>query len=172
MWWIDRTKIIWASGWCLTPAIFQLHHGENKLHLMRWCRCPLCTRLTHLVGLLVLAYWNNSLLVDMPIHSDKSSCLCSYSWMLHAQQRSNKYQFYSLWFDLTLTPMIFRSQDKLIWPGLTPMIFRSQDKLIWPGLTPMIFRSQDKLIWPGLTPMIFRSQDKHANHYPTYAVQK
>jgi hypothetical protein len=29
---------------------FQLYHGKNKLHSMRWC--PPCTRLTSLVGLL------------------------------------------------------------------------------------------------------------------------
>jgi len=28
---------------------FQLYHGENKLHLMRWWWwCPLCTRPTYL----------------------------------------------------------------------------------------------------------------------------
>ena len=27
-------------------AIFQRYHGENKLHSMKWCRCPLCSRPT------------------------------------------------------------------------------------------------------------------------------
>jgi hypothetical protein len=37
---------------------------------MRWWRDPLCTRPSRLVGFLVLAYWNNSLWIDMSPHSD------------------------------------------------------------------------------------------------------
>jgi hypothetical protein len=31
-------------------VIFQLYHGENKLHSMKWWWCPLCSRPTRLVG--------------------------------------------------------------------------------------------------------------------------
>jgi len=30
-------------------GIFQEYHGENKLNLMRWWWCPLCTRPTRSV---------------------------------------------------------------------------------------------------------------------------
>jgi hypothetical protein len=49
----------------------------------------------------------------MSPHSDthyldsESTSLCSLSLMLHAQRRSNTYQFYSLWFD----PMAMETQD-------------------------------------------------------------
>jgi hypothetical protein len=49
---------------------------------------------------IVLAHWNNSLQTDMSLYSDtfshdsKPTGLCSYSLMLPAKQRSNKYQFY------------------------------------------------------------------------------
>ena len=61
------------SEWLLNGkwAIFQVYHGENKLHSMRWCSC--CNLPTRLVGFLVLADWNNSLLVDMLLLLDTLS---------------------------------------------------------------------------------------------------
>jgi len=42
----------WVSDCCLTPTpkFFQLYHGKNKLNSMKWWWCPLCTKLTCLVG--------------------------------------------------------------------------------------------------------------------------
>ena len=46
---------------------FQLYHGKNKLHSMRWWWCPPCTRLTSLVGLLWCLLAPQ---VDTTLHSD------------------------------------------------------------------------------------------------------
>jgi hypothetical protein len=62
---------------------------------MRWWRDLLCSRPTRWVGFfLVLAHRNNSPRRDM-----SPTSLCSYSLMLHALRRRNKFQFYSFWFD-------------------------------------------------------------------------
>jgi hypothetical protein len=45
-------------------AICQSYHDKNKLHLMIWWWCMLNWIF------LVLAHWNNSLQVDMSLHSD------------------------------------------------------------------------------------------------------
>ena len=49
------------------------------------------SRIPQIVILLHLTYYPDS----------KTTSLLSYSPMFHAQQRKNKYQFYSVWFDLT-----------------------------------------------------------------------
>ena len=86
-------------------ATFQPYFGENKLYFDE-----MMMRSTLLLSwiIIVLTQWHNSLWVDMSLHSTHYSdsdseqiSLCSHFLMLHAQQRSNKYQFYSLWFDPT-----------------------------------------------------------------------
>jgi hypothetical protein len=73
-------QVVWCvsvqlvSDWLLLNtkwAIFQLCHGKNKLHSMKWRCYLLCTRPTGLVGFffIVLAQWNNSPWVDMSLHS-------------------------------------------------------------------------------------------------------
>jgi hypothetical protein len=60
-----------VSEWLLFNAnwaTFQLYHGEKKLHSMKWWWCPLGSRPTRWI-FIVLAHWNNSLRVDMSIHS-------------------------------------------------------------------------------------------------------
>ena len=47
---------------------------------------------------IVLAHWNNSPRVDMSLHIILIPSVCSFILMLRTYQRSNKYQFYSLWF--------------------------------------------------------------------------
>ena len=65
----------WVSDCCLTTKweIFQLYHGKNKLHSMRWLWFPFYTRPTRCVGFLVLAHWNNSPCVNMSLHSNTLS---------------------------------------------------------------------------------------------------
>ena len=96
--------------------------------------CPLCTRLTHLVGFSasslkqqsagrhVTPHWHNILIQSQPVcgqtcHStltqypdSEPTSLCSYSLLLCAYQKNSKYQFYMLLFGLT-------------WPGLEPMMY-------------------------------------------------
>ena len=51
--------IYWVSDYCLTlNQHFQLCHGENKLHSMKWWWCPLYSRPACRVGfLLLLVQW-------------------------------------------------------------------------------------------------------------------
>ena len=77
----------------------------------------LCTRPTGRVG---FVYSASSLKqqVDMSFtwthhYYSEPTSPWSYSLILHAYQRNNKYQFYSLWFDLTGThPMIYHTWGK------------------------------------------------------------
>ena len=42
----------WVSEWLLFRAnwaIFQLYYGKNKLPLLKWWRCPLCSKPTRLI---------------------------------------------------------------------------------------------------------------------------
>ena len=52
----------------------QLYHGDNKLNsIIRWW-CTLCTRPTVLNWIFImLVHWNNSLPLDMSLHSDTLS---------------------------------------------------------------------------------------------------
>jgi hypothetical protein len=98
-----------SSKWLfLTPKKQLFSHilAKTSCISMKWWWGPLCTRLSWII--IVLTQWHNSLWVDMSLHSTHYSdsdseqiSLCSHFLMLHAQQRSNKYQFYSLWFDPT-----------------------------------------------------------------------
>ena len=58
----------WVGDYCLTPqwTILQLYHGENKLHSKKWWRCPLCSRPTRWI-FIVLDHWNNIPRVDMSL---------------------------------------------------------------------------------------------------------
>ena len=100
----------WVSEWLLfraKSAMFQLYHGENKLHSLRWG--PFCIRPPGLsLILIVLAHRNNSNQVDMSPHwthyHDSEPTSHSYiSLMLHDYRRRSKFQFHGLWFDLTGT---------------------------------------------------------------------
>ena len=78
--WKTKTMIVlhlvWVSESSLCTAkhaIFQLNYDQNKLHLMRWWWCSLCTR------------------------QIRSNTL---PWF-RANQSLLKYQFHSLWFDPT-----------------------------------------------------------------------
>ena len=68
---------------------------------MRWWWGPLCTRPTLLAGfLLVLAHWSNISWIDMSPHSNTLSWFpANKSLLFLLNQRSNIYQFYSLWFN-------------------------------------------------------------------------
>ena len=95
------TNMCWVSEWLLFNANSAfLYHGENKL-IFNEMMILLCTRPTH------LGFYNVNSLKQQPVcrpiqthylNSEQTS-LCSFSLMLHAWWRSNKYQFYSLWFD-------------------------------------------------------------------------
>jgi hypothetical protein len=96
----------WRSGRLLFKtkwALFQLCYGVNKLHFDEMMMsCLYHTRPTVKI-FIVLAHRHNSLCLDISLHSDthysdsEPTMLCSYSLVLHALRRSNKYQCYSLW---------------------------------------------------------------------------
>ena len=89
---------------CCEQFFSNIMAETNQVSMKYWC--PLCTRPTHLVGFLYMAYWNNSPLINIYLHSDTFSRLranqsfSSYSSMLCPYGRSSKYQFFSRWFDL------------------------------------------------------------------------
>ena len=81
-----------VSEWLLLDAncaILQLYLGENQLHSMRWWSCPLCTRRTCLV-LIVLeltettVYNKTCRSTQTHISNCEPSGICSYSIMLPA----------------------------------------------------------------------------------------
>ena len=83
----------------------------SKTFLQKWKCSRKVNLLLWLVNMLnwifvVLAHWNNSLLVDMSLHSthyldSEPDSLCSYSSMLCTLGRRSKNQFYSSKFDPT-----------------------------------------------------------------------
>ena len=97
----------WVSDCCLTQqfsaiswpeqANFQWDDDEvyfvlDQHNMLSW------------IFFIMLDHWLNSLHIDMsPTRThypdSEPTCLCSFSLMLHVKWRSNKYQFYSLWFD-------------------------------------------------------------------------
>jgi len=75
--------VIWVSEWFLlntNSAIFQLYHGENKLifnEMMMMFALFSSNKLSW--NFIVLVHWNNSLRVDMSLHSN------TLSWFLANQ---------------------------------------------------------------------------------------
>ena len=85
---------------------FQLYHGENKLifNEKMMMRSALYYTNTQNWIFIVLAHWNDSLRVDMSLHSDTLSCFRanqSLLLLLSAGCLAEMYQFYSLWFEPT-----------------------------------------------------------------------
>jgi hypothetical protein len=77
---------------------------------MRWWWGLLCTnKLSCIFIVLVCGYTCHPTLTRYP--DSEPTRFCSFSLMLCALQRSNKYQFYSLWFDL-IEPTIYRTWGK------------------------------------------------------------
>ena len=64
----------WVSEWLLFNAnsvIFQLYYGENKLIFNEMMMTPALYQINMLSWIFImLAHWNNSLRVDMSLHSD------------------------------------------------------------------------------------------------------
>jgi hypothetical protein len=83
-------QLIWVcvSQWLvfhIKLAIFQLNHGESKLHLMRWW-CTFCTRPTHIKS-------TSSPWVDILFHPDTlSKFQANQSLLLFLNVASSKYQ--------------------------------------------------------------------------------
>ena len=74
---------------------------------MRWWWCPLCTNTLRWI-FMVLAHWNNSLLVDMSLHLNtlfwfwaNESLLLFLNAVCLSEMQQIPYQFLSLWFDLS-----------------------------------------------------------------------
>jgi hypothetical protein len=96
--------------------LYRVHHAWAGFELIlgrQWC--PLCTRLTHLVGFSASSLKQQSAgrhVTPLLTHYSDSepTSLCSYSLLLCAYQKNSKYQFYMLLFGLT-------------WPGLEPMMY-------------------------------------------------
>jgi len=65
-------------------AIFQLYHGENKLHHIMMMMSTLYKTSTLKLDVLVLAHWNNNPPVDISLHVDTLSLM-----------RANKSLFFS-----------------------------------------------------------------------------
>ena len=63
-------------------TIFPLHHGENKLHSMRWWWCPLSTTLTFLFFFSAISMQQQS--VQTHYSDSETTSLVSYSLILHA----------------------------------------------------------------------------------------
>ena len=87
-------------------AIFLLYHGENKLIFNEMMmRYVLYQTNTLIVGFLQCQFTETTVhgqtcRSTRTHYSDSEpTSICSFSLMLRAQWRSNKYQFYSLWFD-------------------------------------------------------------------------
>jgi hypothetical protein len=108
-------KCEWVSKWLLlnaNSAIFQLYHDESKLvfnEMMMKMRSALYYTNTLSWIFIVLAHWNNSLRIDMSPHLDTLSWFRANQSFLFLRNpaclaEKQKYQFYSLRFDLiTLT---------------------------------------------------------------------
>ena len=98
----------WVSDSCLKP-IQQFFSYIMLIFNAMMMRPALFQTNTLSWIFIVLAHWNNSLQVIMSLHSGTlfwfqgNQFVCSFSLMLRAYRRSNKYQFYSLWFYLTRT---------------------------------------------------------------------
>jgi hypothetical protein len=70
-WWRKCERVLFFHA---NSAIFQPYHDENKLNLlMRWWWGPLYQTNTLSWIFIVLAYWNNSPLIDMSRHLDTLS---------------------------------------------------------------------------------------------------
>ena len=112
-------------------TIFKLYQGENKLHSMKWW-CLLCTQTNMLKWIfIVLAHWNKSLRVDMSFHSNTLPWLReNQSLFLLLKRRSSKYQFYSLWLDLSGgLPQDPQKHDGSMLTITSPMLFSSLNAL-------------------------------------------
>ena len=93
-----------------------MYTGENKLYFDEMMTSAMYQSIRLHWIFIVLAHGNNSVWVDMSLHSThyryfEQISLCSHSLMLCVQQRSSKYQFHSHLFDR---------------PGLEPTIYRTQ----------------------------------------------
>ena len=90
-----------VSDCCLesTQQFFSYIMVRTSYLSMEWWWGPLCTRPICLFSI-VLACLNNSLRIASFRHPDSEPTnLWSFSLILHTKQRSNKYQFHSLWLD-------------------------------------------------------------------------
>jgi hypothetical protein len=105
-----------VSDCCLMPIqqFFSYIMTRTSLFSMRWWWGPLCTRPTHWVVFYSASSLKQQCRSTRTHYPDSEpTSLCSFSLMLHAYQRSNKYQFYSLWLDpIGLEPMIYRTRGK------------------------------------------------------------
>ena len=110
--------------YCVIWAIFQLSHGENKLHSMRSWWYLLCTRPIHFSWIIiVLAEWNNSPQVDTSPHTlghinlsfpSQSVFALSPQCCMHNGETTNTT---FIVFDLT-------------WPGFEPTIYHNRGDYI------------------------------------------
>ena len=90
--------LLYLSKWLLFNAAkwahFQLHHGENMVHVIKWWWCQFCTRWTGLVEFLLISHSNNNPQVDLSLHSNilswfRANQSCYFLFMLYDQQRHN-----------------------------------------------------------------------------------
>jgi len=111
----------WVSD-CLMPSGLFFSYIMTRISYIstRWWSCSLCTRPTSLVG-----FWYFDIasslkhelegrhVASLKTHYPYSEHLCSYSLMLHAQQRSSKFHFHSLLFEPTgLKPTIYCTRSE------------------------------------------------------------
>ena len=93
-----------VSECCLMSSeqFFSYIMGRTSHISMRWWRCLLCTLTNRLSWILIVLAHLNTCRSTLTYHPDyEPTSLCSYSLMLCDRQRSNKYQFDSLWCNLT-----------------------------------------------------------------------
>ena len=96
-------------------AIFQPYHGKNKLifNVMMMRSALYQTNMLSQCQLTETTVCGQTCHLNLTHYHDFKTSLCSFSLMLHAQWRSNKYQFYSLWFDpIGLEPMIYHTRGE------------------------------------------------------------
>jgi hypothetical protein len=96
--WVSECVLFYAN-----LAIFPPYHGKNKLIFNK-----MMMRSTLSWIFIVISHWNNSTWIDMSptwthYPDSESSSLRSFSLMLRAYQKSNKYQSFAFWFDPTGT---------------------------------------------------------------------
>jgi hypothetical protein len=114
-------------------------------------------------------HWNISLQVDMLLHSATS--LCSYSLIQHTWQRSSKYPFLSLCFDLKgLESMIYHS-----WGKHTNLYTDNVDK-IFPRVRVMVFNATFNnilviILW-WLVLLVEETGETGENHQPAQVTDK
>ena len=76
---------------------------EQDKFISKWW-CPLCSRLTHLVGIFSTSSLFRGYAYGFTLtyyHDSEPTSFCSFSLLLCPYQRCNTHQFYSLWLDST-----------------------------------------------------------------------